>query len=102
MWSEKIKTSRDFPAGPVVKNLPADAGDMVWFLFQEAPTFHGATKPMSHNYWSAHFTTREATTVRTPSTTAREEPLLAAAREKPEHSNKDSLQQKKKDGEITG
>ena len=45
MWSEKIKTSRDFPAGPVVKNLPADAGDMVWSLFQEDPTFHEQLSP---------------------------------------------------------
>ena len=40
----------DFPGGSVVKNLPANAGDMVRSLVQEDPTCRGATKPMHHNY----------------------------------------------------
>ena len=101
MWSEKIKTCRDFPAGPVVKNLPADAGDMVWSLFQENPTFHGATKPRA--------TTTEVLT-------SQEKPLQWEAQAPQLKSSPCSLQlekslntatktqcsQKKKDGEITG
>ena len=34
----------DFPGGTVVKNPPANAGDMVLSLVQEA------TKPVRHNY----------------------------------------------------
>ena len=29
------KKSKDFPGGPLVKNLPANARDMVWLLGQE-------------------------------------------------------------------
>ena len=43
---------RDFPGGAVVKNPPANAGDMVRSLVWEDPTCRGATKPMSHNYWA--------------------------------------------------
>ena len=38
---------RDFPGGPLVKNLPANEADMG--LIREDPTFCGATKPMCHN-----------------------------------------------------
>ena len=41
----------DFLSGSVVKNPPANAGDMVWSLIQEDPTYCGATKSRSHNYW---------------------------------------------------
>ena len=40
----------DFPGGAVVKNPPANAGDMVGALVQEDPTCRGATKAMCHNY----------------------------------------------------
>ena len=43
-------TDRDFPGGAVVKNLPANAGDMVRTLVREDPTCRGATKPVRHNY----------------------------------------------------
>ena len=43
---------RDFPGGAVVKNPPANAGDMVRALVREDPTCRGATKPMHHNYWA--------------------------------------------------
>ena len=41
-------------ASVVVKNPPANAGDMgeVWSLFQEDPTCHGSTKSIPHNYWA--------------------------------------------------
>ena len=42
--------SRDFPGGPVVKNLPAYAGDRVQSPGQEDPTCLGAAKPLGHNY----------------------------------------------------
>ena len=35
----------------VVKNLPANAGDVGWSLIQEDPMCHWATKPVCHNYW---------------------------------------------------
>ena len=47
----KVK-SRDgnFPGGPVVKILPANAPSLVW----EDPTCWRATKPVSHDYWRLH------------------------------------------------
>ena len=42
---------QDFPGGAVVKNPPANAGDMGSSPVQEDPTCHGATKPL-HNYWA--------------------------------------------------
>ena len=78
-------------------------------LIWEDPTYHGATKPMSHNYWACSLcsgawelqplnppatapkacvawspcsTTREATSMRNLRTTARESTLLTATREK--------------------
>ena len=41
---------RDFPGGAVVKNPPANAGNMGLSLVLEDPTCLGATKPVSHNY----------------------------------------------------
>ena len=41
---------RDFPSGTVVKNPPANAGDMGSIPVREDATCHGVTKPMSHNY----------------------------------------------------
>ena len=41
-----------FPGGTVDKNLPANAGDMVWSLFREDNTCYGTTKPVHHNYWA--------------------------------------------------
>ena len=45
-----LKKERNIPGGPMVKNLPANAGDMGSVLVQEDPTCCGATKPMCHNY----------------------------------------------------
>ena len=42
---------KDFPGGPVVKNLPAKTGDRVLSLVWEDPTLCKATQPM-HNYWT--------------------------------------------------
>ena len=44
-------TDRDFPGGAVVKNPPANAGNMgSSVLVREDPTCRGATKPVCHNY----------------------------------------------------
>ena len=40
---------RDFPAGAVVKNPPANAGDKDSIPGLEDPTCCGATKPVRHN-----------------------------------------------------
>ena len=42
----------DFPGGPVVKNLPANAGDMGSTPDPRRPHMHGATKPVHHNFWN--------------------------------------------------
>ena len=44
---------KDFYGGPMVKNLPSNAGDTglipgIW----EDPTCQEATKPVGHNYWA--------------------------------------------------
>ena len=39
-----------FPGGPVVKNSPANAGNMVQSLLWEDTTCPGTTKPMYHDY----------------------------------------------------
>ena len=40
-----FKIIRDFPGGPVVKNLPAMQETWIWFLVQEDSICCGATKP---------------------------------------------------------
>ena len=84
----KLVMPRDFPGGPVVKNLPANAGDrgsipgqgrshVLWSNWDHAPWLlnpHAVTSESTCcNHWSpcaysACSTTREATTVRSPST----------------------------------
>ena len=48
----KNKHNQDFLGVPVVKNLPANAGDMgsIPGPGTKIPTCHGATKPMRHDY----------------------------------------------------
>ena len=41
----------DFSDGPVVKNLPANAGDAVRSLLWEDSICHRKMRPKSHNYW---------------------------------------------------
>ena len=51
--SKKILEKEDFPGAPVVKNLPANAGDTfntLQPLVQEDSTCHVAMKPVCHNY----------------------------------------------------
>ena len=43
---------RDFPGGAVVKNPPANGGDMDSIPGREDPTCCGATTPVRHNYWA--------------------------------------------------
>ena len=40
----------DFPGGAVVVNPPTSAGTWVRALVWEDPMWHGATKPVCHNY----------------------------------------------------
>ena len=40
----------DFPGGTVVKNPPANAGDMGSSPVREDPTCRGAAKPVCHSY----------------------------------------------------
>ena len=40
----------DYAGGAVVKNPPANAGDMGSSPGLGSPTCHGATKPLCHNY----------------------------------------------------
>ena len=44
-----LKCTVDSPGDAVIKNLPANAGDM-----GSIPdvTCHGETKPVDHNYWT--------------------------------------------------
>ena len=96
LLSPNQKVHRDFPGGPVVKNLPPNAGDTGRSLVREDLTSDGVTKPMCHNYWahtvgpascntettrteastpySPCSTAREATTMRSPHTTRRVTP----------------------------
>ena len=48
----RVKTITGFPGGPVVKTLPASAGDMGLTLVREDFTCHQATKPVCPNYWA--------------------------------------------------
>ena len=48
----------DFPGGTVDKNPPANARDILSLVWEDS-TFHGATEPMHHNYWSPHAATTE-------------------------------------------
>ena len=42
----------NLPGGPVVKNLPAKAGDMGLVPGPRSTTCCGATEPLHHNYWA--------------------------------------------------
>ena len=44
----------DFPGGPVVKNLPCNAGNSVFdpWSGNYEPTWRGAIRPKHHNYWA--------------------------------------------------
>ena len=74
----------DLPGGAVVKNPPANAGDLGLILVREDSTCHGATKPTSHNYWAHTLQLLKP---------ARLEPMLRNKRshhnEEPAHHNKE-------------
>ena len=94
---KKIKTqSTGFPGGPVVRNLPASAGNIDSIAGLErshmlrsneahAPQLLNpcATALEAYTRQSLCSTTREGTAIRSPHTTAREQPLLTATRESP-------------------
>ena len=65
--------TQDFPGGAVVKNPPANAGDMGQALVREDPTCRGVTKPMHHNYWACALEPMSL------------EPMLHNLKEKPTH-----------------
>ena len=69
-----------FPGGPRVKNLPANAGNMVQSLFQEDPTCRRATEPTGHNYWKPHALEPVLCNKRSHH---REKPPLSTTRESP-------------------
>ena len=46
------KPHQDVPGGPVVKNPPANAGDMGSIPDLEDPTCHEAAEAECHNYWT--------------------------------------------------
>ena len=48
----KINVSEGFPGGLVVKNPPANAGDMGLIPVQEDATCCGVTKSLRHKYWA--------------------------------------------------
>ena len=61
----------DFPAGPVDKNLSANAGDMGLIPSLGRPHMPWGTKPVCHDYasssiWSLYSVKREATARRSP------------------------------------
>ena len=43
----------DYHGGPVVKNPPANAGDMGLTPGPKDSTCHRATKPVCHNHWAS-------------------------------------------------
>ena len=47
---EMRKTRWDFPGGPMVRNLPAKAGDTGSTISLGRFMYHGATKPVRPNY----------------------------------------------------
>ena len=49
---EMRKTRWDFPGGPMVRNLPAKAGDTGSTTSLGRFMYHGATKPVRPNYWA--------------------------------------------------
>ena len=85
--------NRDFRGGPVVKNSPASAGDM-----GSVPGLGRSLMPQRNQARVSQLlksvcprtcsATREATTVRSPYTTAREQPQLSKTRESPHAATK--------------
>ena len=68
---------QNFPGGPVVKNLPANAGDLGSVTGPGRFTCRGATRPVGHNYFSPGTlcsAIRGATTMKSLPTTARDSP----------------------------
>ena len=103
-----------FPGGPVVKKQPDNAGDtwsltcedspITWNNQAQAPQLlslysrvwgTATTGPTCHSYWSPCSATREATAMRSLLTATREEPPLAARREKPTRQQRPSVAKNK-------
>ena len=120
-WPQDFTHTHNFSGGPVLKNRPANAGDVglipgprrahqlqsdkaPWATTVEpVPWSLWATtkEPIYRNYWSPSawrpwLATREASTMRSLCSATGEQPLLTTAREKPTQ-QKDPVQAKKKD-----
>ena len=96
-WKKK-SLGNGFPGGSVIKNLPANEGDLGWIPGPGRSHMLWTAKLMCHNYWACalepgnhHYwaraprvpKTREATMMRSPHTATREQPPLTTTREKP-------------------
>ena len=88
-----------FPTGLVVKNLPANAGDVGSVpglgRFQTKPVGHSSwahvSEPEGYNSWACVVWSpgsRDATAMRSPHRTTREQSLLVTARESPHAATK--------------
>jgi len=80
----------DLPGGPVVTNMSSSAGDMGLIPGSRTKIPHvlGQLSPHAvttetYALWSPSSATREATTMKSPCTTAREKPPHNAVRESP-------------------
>ena len=91
------KGHKDFPGGLVNRSLPANAGDT-----DSVPGLGGFHIPWSNQAWvlqlmnllSQEPETREATTMQSSKTTAREQPPLSATGESPQTAMKTQHNQK--------
>ena len=92
-----------FPRGSVVKNPPANAGDMVRSLVWEDPTMPQSNQAMDHNYCACApgaLLCIERSQYKKPESPTRQETPLAATREslcaatKTHHSQKKKLNNK--------
>ena len=105
-WSDNNRifvlrsTKQGLPGGSVVRNLPANAGDMGLSLVWGDPVWPWSNdKPLRHNYWqllTREPTTREATAVRSLRTITRKQALLSAMKEPMQHGRPGAAQLKTK------
>ena len=59
------KPFQDFPGGPVVRNVPANAGDKGLIPVWEDSICQGAAKLIDHKYWASALDTTRATATET-------------------------------------
>ena len=89
------KFYQDFPGGPEVKNLPANAGLIPGLLRFHMPQGNQACAPQLLSLYSrAHVLQKEKPAMRSPCTATREQPPLTATRESPRAATKTQHSQK--------